>query len=382
MKKIIFIFFIILTASFVFSFYFQNEVTLDSDFEILDVFFCPHDYCGKKLISFINMANKSLNCEFYDIDDKYIINSIINKSNEIDVSILVDKSNDIEFFKKIDQNGLMHHKFCLIDDEYVFVGSYNPTINGAYKNNNNIIILKGKSAYDEYYNEFLRLNGLDYKYKSKFIKFNRHIYETLYNKIKSANKSIKIAAFTFTDPDLADLIIEKHLSGIDVKILLEKRQISKWSQYERFLKYDIVKKDFNKNNMHNKFFIIDDKLVITGSYNPTRNAKNRNSENIIIIDDQKYINDFISEFNFLYNPNNYGVNYTLLKNKNYILYIDINFNKTIIKKIILNDKYNYTRVYFENDFFLIKNNKNYFDLIDSNNYVIKRISKKEYYELI
>ena len=35
--------------------------------------------------------------------------------------------------------------------------------------------------------------------------------------------------------------------------------------------------------MHHKVFIIDEEIVITGSFNPSKNADTRNDENILII---------------------------------------------------------------------------------------------------
>ena len=52
--------------------------------------------------------------------------------------------------------------------------------------------------------------------------------------------------------------------------------------------------------MHNKVFVIDNKTVITGSYNPTKNANERNDENILIIHDKKIAEKFLNEFNNLY----------------------------------------------------------------------------------
>lgn len=51
--------------------------------------------------------------------------------------------------------------------------------------------------------------------------------------------------------------------------------------------------------MHHKFCIIDDSLLITGSYNWTYNAENRNIENIIISDVPSVIKEFKYEFSRL-----------------------------------------------------------------------------------
>ena len=48
--------------------------------------------------------------------------------------------------------------------------------------------------------------------------------------------------------------------------------------------------------MHNKFVIIDNRLLLTGSYNWTFSANNRNDENLLIIDDPEIIEIFQNQF--------------------------------------------------------------------------------------
>ncbi|GAJ21443.1 unnamed protein product, partial [marine sediment metagenome] len=48
--------------------------------------------------------------------------------------------------------------------------------------------------------------------------------------------------------------------------------------------------------MHHKFAIIDNRLLLTGSYNWTFSAYNRNDENLMIIDDPEIIEIFQNQF--------------------------------------------------------------------------------------
>ena len=56
--------------------------------------------------------------------------------------------------------------------------------------------------------------------------------------------------------------------------------------------------------MHNKFAIVDDYLLLTGSFNWTDNAVNRNCENILITSDIEVIKKYKDEFNKLWNKFN------------------------------------------------------------------------------
>ena len=54
---------------------------------------------------------------------------------------------------------------------------------------------------------------------------------------------------------------------------------------------------FSKNYiMHNKFAIIDNRILLTGSYNWTFSANNRNDENLMIIDDPEIIARYQNQF--------------------------------------------------------------------------------------
>lgn len=66
-------------------------------------------------------------------------------------------------------------------------------------------------------------------------------------------------------------------------------------------------------NMHNKFCIIDNNKVITGSYNWTYYAEKRNWENIITSDDISIVNQYVNEFEDIKSQLSEVTNYRQLK---------------------------------------------------------------------
>ena len=52
--------------------------------------------------------------------------------------------------------------------------------------------------------------------------------------------------------------------------------------------------------MHNKFIIVDNTKLFTGSYNFTNDAENNNYENVIITDDPETVTAFREEFKRLW----------------------------------------------------------------------------------
>jgi phosphatidylserine/phosphatidylglycerophosphate/cardiolipin synthase-like enzyme len=51
--------------------------------------------------------------------------------------------------------------------------------------------------------------------------------------------------------------------------------------------------------MHHKTFIVDDNIVITGSYNPTASGTEKNDENILIIYSDDVANEFVDEYDLI-----------------------------------------------------------------------------------
>jgi phosphatidylserine/phosphatidylglycerophosphate/cardiolipin synthase-like enzyme len=58
--------------------------------------------------------------------------------------------------------------------------------------------------------------------------------------------------------------------------------------------------DRHPEKLHHKIMIIDQKIVVTGSYNLTRSAEVQNDENTLIIHDEKIASVFLNEFEWIF----------------------------------------------------------------------------------
>lgn len=122
--------------------------------------------------------------------------------------------------------------------------------------------------------------------------------------IDDSKEFINIAMYTFTDREIAQAIIRAKDRGVDIKIYLDRSQVNaKYSKSRYFVNNAIEGIKISSNNyiMHNKFAVIDNKIVITGSYNWTASAGERNDENLLIIDDKNIIEKYQNQFNNLWN---------------------------------------------------------------------------------
>ncbi len=125
--------------------------------------------------------------------------------------------------------------------------------------------------------------------------------------IDGAERSVKIAVFSFTSREIADALSRAWKRGVDVRIIVDGEQANdKFSKYGyikerglsiRIADYSSRRVRFITPKMHHKFMIVDSKYVMTGSYNFTASAERYNDENCIFIyEDDGIVKKFEEEF--------------------------------------------------------------------------------------
>ncbi len=283
-----------------------------SDSGSLEVYMCPGE-CEERLVGFLDSATTSIDCALFDVGLESVQEALLR--SDIPVRVVTDNDYIHKFdhpFVRADKSGLMHNKFCIVDGKMVSTGSMNPTSNGANKNNNNLLLISSSAIATNYQDEFdemwngtfkkgnlvrnpsVNLDGV--KIETYFCPEDR-CADRIKEELKKATSSIKFMTFSFTHEGIANILMMKHVDGLDVEGVMEARQVSKYSQMMRLNTSGIdVVKDGNKNNMHHKVFIIDNEIVITGSFNPTNNGDKGNDENILIISDRDIASLYLEEY--------------------------------------------------------------------------------------
>ena len=142
----------------------------------------------------------------------------------------------------------------------------------------------------------------------------KNISEEIARLLKEATHDIVIAIAWFTDASLFNILRNKASTGVKIKLLYLDDKINNKAPFNiRQLEaykgktnlYPIPSEIDPKNIMHNKFCVIDDQHVITGSYNWTNRAK-YNDENIIVFSENSGIAArFLKEFDDLLEKYNY-----------------------------------------------------------------------------
>lgn len=115
--------------------------------------------------------------------------------------------------------------------------------------------------------------------------------------LNRANASIHVLIYSFTLDSIGDALVAAHRRGLDVRVVMEREGVGRGSEYGKLKGAGVpVRLDANPALMHHKVAIIDGSIVITGSFNWTDSAEDRNNENMIVIRSAKVAAIYEGEF--------------------------------------------------------------------------------------
>jgi len=149
------------------------------------------------------------------------------------------------------------------------------------------------------------------------IAFTQDIENIIIENISKAKKSITIVMAWFTNSDIIEALMKvRNYSNIEIEILVDDNEINNkyflGKHKHKLEKAGIeIKSQTIRNFNHNKFSVIDNNRVITGSYNYSKKA-NKNLENIVIFEDINIASYYKRLFNYLTIPNYIDENIELL----------------------------------------------------------------------
>ena len=94
-------------------------------------------------------------------------------------------------------------------------------------------------------------------------------------------------AYSFTSLPIAQALADAFERGVTVKVLIDKSQLKgKYSQLPFLFQKSIpILIDDAVGIAHNKVMILDERYVLTGSFNFSQAAETKNAENLLLIDD-------------------------------------------------------------------------------------------------
>ncbi len=118
--------------------------------------------------------------------------------------------------------------------------------------------------------------------------------------LNNSQKTVDIAVYTMTNRPIMRAIEKAHQRGVKIRIITDKRQADHYSSVAtRLYQKNIpIKINTEYEIEHNKFAIFDNDKMITGSFNWTYSASNKNSENCLVISEEP---DLISQYEKRFN---------------------------------------------------------------------------------
>lgn len=109
--------------------------------------------------------------------------------------------------------------------------------------------------------------------------------EAIVKEINSAKSAILVQAYSFTSKPIAKALVDARKRGVKIEAVLDKSQ-----RREKYTSADFIAHagiptyiDDRHAIAHNKIMILDRSTLITGSFNFTKAAEERNAENLLVI---------------------------------------------------------------------------------------------------
>ena len=282
------------------------------------------------LVEAINAARLSIDAAAYSLSLNSVRYALINAHERgVTVRMVMESTNmdrsDVKALIKAgipivgdERPGLMHDKFMVIDRSEVWMGSMNFTDGGAYDDNNNLFRIRSTKMAENYTKEFEEMFNddkfgpdtvaetpnptliIDDTRVDIYFSPDDGVLKALVPLLNDAQESIYFLAYSFTSNDLGDIVREKAQAGLTVEGVMDSEQVAsnQGTEYDPFKQADLmVRKDGIDGLMHHKVFVIDGKIVAFGSYNFSQSAEERNDENLIIVYSEPIAQQFIEEFN-------------------------------------------------------------------------------------
>lgn len=293
----------------------------------------------KALIRYIDGAKSTIDTALFELDAPETTAALIRALDRgVKIRMVVDNEHTMEApDSTIDQviqagasviddgrGALMHNKYFIIDSTYVWTGATNITRNGLYNNNNNAIVIQSQKLVENYQADFEEMftdGNFTRSADSRSVPNQTFTLEStqietyfapedgalieqrLVELMTNAKSSIRIMTFSFTLDSVGNAIIGRMKNGVTMEGIFETTGslVEEGEMRPIACAGGTVRQDGNPSIFHHKVFIIDEQIVVTGSFNFSANARDSNSENMLIIHNADIARAYMSEFRARFN---------------------------------------------------------------------------------
>ena len=219
---------------------------------------------------------------------------------------------------------IMHNKFFIVDNQYIWTGSANLSDTGIGGYNANVVaVVNSEYIADKYLIEFEQMfdDGKYHRAKKKLKKTKLEtyidgqkinvyfspqgyaVYRGVIPLIKKAENSIDISIFFLTHKNISKELVKAKNRGVSVRVILDATAATNGYSKHNYLRENgiPVKVENWGGKMHMKSAIIDKRHLIVGSMNWTSAGESKNDENTLIIMNSNDASKYQSFYNLIWN---------------------------------------------------------------------------------
>jgi len=122
--------------------------------------------------------------------------------------------------------------------------------------------------------------------------------EYIVKEINTAKSEILVQAYSFTSAPIAKALVSAHKRGVKVEAILDKSQRKERYTSSTFIFNAGIPTFIDDKHAiaHNKIMIIDNEVVITGSFNFTKAAEEKNAENVLVIKSKELAKEYMDNW--------------------------------------------------------------------------------------
>jgi phosphatidylserine/phosphatidylglycerophosphate/cardiolipin synthase-like enzyme len=249
---------------------------------------------NRVLTQSIKKAHRTITLKTYALTDLSLLSLLKKRAREgIVVDLYYDeKASPLltqlegEYFHLHPQKGkgLFHEKIWIFDEEKVFLGSTNLTPSSLRMHENMMVGLfapKLAKALSEGRPPMFQEEGLTY-----YSLPQSEAFGALLKTLRGAQKRVSLTLFTFTHPEIAEVLRELHQKGVKISLKLDGTSARGSSQkVKEFLNNVGIHVEVTQGLelCHEKVGVIDQEVYIIGSANWTKAAFQKNKDFILII---------------------------------------------------------------------------------------------------
>jgi len=247
-----------------------------------------------------------------------------------DIQTIVDAKLDIRIMKGRGGSGSMHNKYAIFDGTALETGSANWSTLAETGSYENMMFVFDRDILNGYQKNFewmwaqgklpgdqsagwpkpgplpaapfttVDLNGT--RFPPYIFSPRGGTEQTIVRALDAAQHDIVIAMFAFTSKPAMEALTRASSRGVQVRIMTSLKSAFPFKEQVKQARIEYRLKPGRVENgiMHNKYGVVDGRLLINGSFNWSETAETLNTENTIFTTDPQYVAPYKAEFEKLY----------------------------------------------------------------------------------